>query len=172
MLSVPNLPTGRFQPAHQPVPMLDLKRQYEPLQQELLEALQHVLETQQFILGEQVAAFEKAAAQHLGVNHAIGCSSGTDALWLALAACWHWSWRCRRHHAFQLLRLGQRDPPGRSHAPSWPISIRSPSTSIPGSRSRPGRPAPEPSQSHPARPPLRPMCRLGCLLSHLRQSTG
>ena len=66
--------------------MLDLKRQYEPLQQELLEALQHVLETQQFILGEQVAAFEKAAAEHLGVKHAIGCSSGTDALWLALAA--------------------------------------------------------------------------------------
>ena len=66
--------------------MLDLKRQYEPLQQELLEALQHVLETQQFILGEQVAAFEKAAAETLGVKHAIGCSSGTDALWLALAA--------------------------------------------------------------------------------------
>ncbi len=68
------------------VPMLDLKRQYEPLQQELLEALKHVLETQQFILGEQVAAFEKEAAGHLGVKHAIGCSSGTDALWLALAA--------------------------------------------------------------------------------------
>ena len=66
--------------------MLDLKRQYEPIQQELLDALQHVLETQQFILGEQVAAFEKAAAEHLGVKHAIGCSSGTDALWLALAA--------------------------------------------------------------------------------------
>ncbi len=66
--------------------MLDLKRQYEPLQQELLRALKHVLETQQFILGEQVAAFEKAAAEHLGVKHAIGCSSGTDALWLALAA--------------------------------------------------------------------------------------
>ncbi|WP_348262757.1 DegT/DnrJ/EryC1/StrS family aminotransferase [Telmatobacter sp. DSM 110680] len=66
--------------------MLDLRRQYEPLQQELLDAVQHVLETQQFILGEQVAVFEKAAAEHLGVNHAIGCSSGTDALWLALAA--------------------------------------------------------------------------------------
>ena len=66
--------------------MLDLKRQYEPLQPELLEALQHVLETQQFILGEQVAAFEKVAAETLGVKHAIGCSSGTDALWLALAA--------------------------------------------------------------------------------------
>jgi dTDP-4-amino-4,6-dideoxygalactose transaminase len=66
--------------------MLDLKRQYQPLHQELLAALEHVLETQQFILGEQVAAFERAAAAQLDVAHAIGCSSGTDALWLAMAA--------------------------------------------------------------------------------------
>jgi len=66
--------------------MLDLKRQYEPLQMELLEALGHVLQTQQFILGEQVNRFERSAASHLGVSHALGCSSGTDALWLALAA--------------------------------------------------------------------------------------
>jgi dTDP-4-amino-4,6-dideoxygalactose transaminase len=68
-----------------PVPMLDLKRQYEPLRQELLEALEQVLESQQFILGERVGAFERAAAERLEVAHAIGCSSGTDALWLALA---------------------------------------------------------------------------------------
>jgi dTDP-4-amino-4,6-dideoxygalactose transaminase len=66
--------------------MLDLKRQYRPLHQELLDAIGHVLETQQFILGEPVAVFERAAAEKLGVAHAIGCSSGTDALWLALAA--------------------------------------------------------------------------------------
>jgi dTDP-4-amino-4,6-dideoxygalactose transaminase len=66
--------------------MLDLKRQYQPLYRELLEALGSVLATQQFILGEPVMAFEKAAAERLGVAHAIGCSSGTDALWLALAA--------------------------------------------------------------------------------------
>src|ERR1035438_691246 len=66
--------------------MLDLKRQYQPLHQELLEAVGHVLETQQFILGEQVAAFERSAVHELGVAHALGCSSGTDALWLALAA--------------------------------------------------------------------------------------
>jgi dTDP-4-amino-4,6-dideoxygalactose transaminase len=71
--------------ARTPVPMLDLKRQYQPLQAELLEALGRVLETQQFILGEHVAAFERAAAEQLGVKHALGCSSGTDALWLALA---------------------------------------------------------------------------------------
>jgi dTDP-4-amino-4,6-dideoxygalactose transaminase len=66
--------------------MLDLKRQYQPLHQELLAAVGHVLETQQFILGEQVAVFEQAAARQLGVAHALGCSSGTDALWLALVA--------------------------------------------------------------------------------------
>ena len=66
--------------------MLDLKRQYQPLHDELLEAIGQVLETQQFILGEPVAAFEHAAAAQLGVAHALGCSSGTDALWLALAA--------------------------------------------------------------------------------------
>lgn len=72
--------------ARTPVPMLDLNRQYQPLQRELLEALRQVLETQQFILGEYVAGFERAAAEQLGVKHALGCSSGTDALWLALAA--------------------------------------------------------------------------------------
>jgi dTDP-4-amino-4,6-dideoxygalactose transaminase len=66
--------------------MLDLRRQYRPLHQELMDAVGHVLETQQFILGEPVAVFEQAAAGQLGVAHAIGCSSGTDALWLALAA--------------------------------------------------------------------------------------
>jgi dTDP-4-amino-4,6-dideoxygalactose transaminase len=66
--------------------MLDLRRQYALLHQELLEALGHVLETQQFILGEPVASFETAAARQLGVTYAVGCASGTDALWLALAA--------------------------------------------------------------------------------------
>jgi dTDP-4-amino-4,6-dideoxygalactose transaminase len=66
--------------------MLDLKRQYRPLHSELLEAVGHVLEAQQFILGEPVAAFERGAAEKLHVKHTVGCSSGTDALWLALAA--------------------------------------------------------------------------------------
>jgi dTDP-4-amino-4,6-dideoxygalactose transaminase len=69
-----------------PVPMLDLERQYAPLRQELLDALTGVLDSRQFILGGAVDAFEIAAAEQLGVKHAIGCSSGTDALWLALAA--------------------------------------------------------------------------------------
>ena len=66
--------------------MLDLARQYEPLHRELLEALEQVLNTRQFILGDAVSSFERAAVGQLGVAHAIGCSSGTDALWLAVAA--------------------------------------------------------------------------------------
>lgn len=69
-----------------PVPMLDLERQYRPLRQEILEALAGVLDSRQFILGESVARFEAAAAGQLGVSHAVACSSGTDALWLAVAA--------------------------------------------------------------------------------------
>lgn len=49
-------------------------------------AIEQVLATQQFTLGPAVAAFERDGAAQLGVAHGIGCSSGTDALWLALAA--------------------------------------------------------------------------------------
>jgi dTDP-4-amino-4,6-dideoxygalactose transaminase len=66
--------------------MLDLERQYQPLMQELKDAVARVLDSRQFILGESVATFERAAARELNVAHAAGCSSGTDALWLALAA--------------------------------------------------------------------------------------
>jgi dTDP-4-amino-4,6-dideoxygalactose transaminase len=66
--------------------MLDLSRQYAPIREEILAALAEVLDHRQFILGQPVADFERAAAEHLGVAEAIGCASGTDALWLALAA--------------------------------------------------------------------------------------
>jgi dTDP-4-amino-4,6-dideoxygalactose transaminase len=66
--------------------MLDLERQYAPIRQELLNAIEHVLETRQFILGEPTALLEEKAQKRLKVRHAVGCSSGTDALWLAMAA--------------------------------------------------------------------------------------
>ncbi len=66
--------------------MLDLARQYQPLRDEILSAIEGVLDSRQFILGEAVANFELDAAAQLGVAHAIGCASGTDALWLAIAA--------------------------------------------------------------------------------------
>lgn len=72
--------------APQPVPMLDFSRGYRPLRAELIAAIEQVCDGQRFILGPEVAAFEAAAAQSCAVPHAIGCASGTDALWLALAA--------------------------------------------------------------------------------------
>ncbi|HEY0796296.1 MAG TPA: DegT/DnrJ/EryC1/StrS family aminotransferase [Acidisarcina sp.] len=68
------------------IPMLDLSREYQLLKPELLSATERVLNAQNFILGHQVAEFEEAAAQFCQTGHAIGCSSGTDALWLSLAA--------------------------------------------------------------------------------------
>jgi dTDP-4-amino-4,6-dideoxygalactose transaminase len=66
--------------------MLDLSRQFAPLRQEILDAIAQVCDSQHFILGPHVAEFETAAAAACAVPHAIGCASGTDALWLALAA--------------------------------------------------------------------------------------
>jgi dTDP-4-amino-4,6-dideoxygalactose transaminase len=70
----------------QPVQMLDFSRQFAGLRQELLDAIEAVCNSQRFILGPQVASFEQAAAKACSVPHAIGCASGTDAIWLALAA--------------------------------------------------------------------------------------
>jgi len=70
----------------QPVQMLDFSRQFAGLRKELLAAIETVCTSQKFILGPQVASFEQAAAIACAVPHAIGCASGTDAIWLALAA--------------------------------------------------------------------------------------
>lgn len=67
--------------------MLNFSRQYLPLREEILAAVTEVCDSQSFILGPAVAAFETAAAKSCGVDHALGCASGTDALWLALASC-------------------------------------------------------------------------------------
>src|ERR1035437_4825475 len=66
--------------------MLDFSRQFGPIREEILDAIAHVCDSQHFILGPRVAAFETAAAAACGSSAAIGCASGTDALWLALAA--------------------------------------------------------------------------------------
>jgi dTDP-4-amino-4,6-dideoxygalactose transaminase len=66
--------------------MLDFQREYTPLREELLAAITAVCDSQRFILGPQVASFEAAAATACSTTHAIGCASGTDALWLCLAA--------------------------------------------------------------------------------------
>ena len=68
------------------VPLLDFAREYAQIGPELLSAVEAVFRSQRFVLGPEVASFEEAAARHCGVTEAIGCASGTDALWLAMAA--------------------------------------------------------------------------------------
>jgi dTDP-4-amino-4,6-dideoxygalactose transaminase len=69
-----------------PVPLLDVNAQNLPLEKELNDAFLRVLRSGQFIMGPDVAAFEAEAAACLGAKHALGVSSGTDALLLALMA--------------------------------------------------------------------------------------
>jgi dTDP-4-amino-4,6-dideoxygalactose transaminase len=69
-----------------PIPMLDLKRQYVTIREQVRSAIDRVCESQSLVLGEEVAALEREISEHLGAAAAVGCSSGTDALWLALAA--------------------------------------------------------------------------------------
>jgi dTDP-4-amino-4,6-dideoxygalactose transaminase len=68
------------------VPLLDLHCQNAPLRNDLLDAIARVTDSQQFILGPAVAAFEADMARYLDVRHALGVSSGTDALLVAMMA--------------------------------------------------------------------------------------
>jgi dTDP-4-amino-4,6-dideoxygalactose transaminase len=66
--------------------MVDLQVQYQQLKAEIDQAIHGVLDTSHYILGPQGQALENEVAAYLGVKHAIGVSSGTDALHLALRA--------------------------------------------------------------------------------------
>ncbi len=68
------------------VPLLDLHRQYHQIRDEVLGAIERVCSSQQFALGAEVDALEREVAAYIGVESAVGCASGTDAIWLALAA--------------------------------------------------------------------------------------
>ncbi|HTG89341.1 MAG TPA: DegT/DnrJ/EryC1/StrS family aminotransferase [Vicinamibacterales bacterium] len=70
----------------QKVPLLDLKAQFAPIRADVLDAMTRVCDAQQFILGPEVEALERELAAFLHVPHAIGVSSGTDALLVALMA--------------------------------------------------------------------------------------
>ena len=80
------MPQTTAKGSRQTVQMLDFRREFSAIRNEVLEAITEVCDSQRFILGPQVERFEKAAAQACGVPYAEGCASGTDALWLALAA--------------------------------------------------------------------------------------
>ncbi|MBL1209694.1 DegT/DnrJ/EryC1/StrS family aminotransferase [Geminocystis sp. GBBB08] len=68
------------------IPVLDLKPQYQQLKAEIDQAIANVLESTQFVLGPEVKLLESEIANYLGVKHAIGVNSGTDALIIALRA--------------------------------------------------------------------------------------
>lgn len=68
------------------VPLLDLVAQYRDIKDEILPALEEVLESQQFIMGAAVGQLEAEVARLSGARHGIGCASGTDALLLPLKA--------------------------------------------------------------------------------------
>ncbi len=68
------------------VPFLDLSREYSQIRDEVLSAIEEVCAHQHFILGPPAERFEAAAAAFCQAEAALGCASGTDALWLALAA--------------------------------------------------------------------------------------
>ncbi|MBI5641516.1 MAG: DegT/DnrJ/EryC1/StrS family aminotransferase [Nitrospirae bacterium] len=68
------------------IPMIDLKKQFNDLKDELFELITEVLESSQYILGPKVMELEKKIAEYHGVSEAIGVASGTDALHLAIEA--------------------------------------------------------------------------------------
>ncbi len=68
------------------VPLLDLRRQYDGIREEVLAAIARVCDSQSFILGPEVEALEREIAALTGAAFAVGCASGTEALWLALVA--------------------------------------------------------------------------------------
>ena len=76
----------RFTTVEMNVPLLDLRAQFQTIRGEVMAAVERVFESQHFILGPEVEAFERDAAEYCRIKHAIGCGSGSDALLLALTA--------------------------------------------------------------------------------------
>src|SRR6266404_9593569 len=68
------------------VPFLDLAAQLQPIRDEIVAAITRVVDSQKFILGDEVARLEQQLAEYCGTSHAVGCASGSDALLLALKA--------------------------------------------------------------------------------------
>jgi dTDP-4-amino-4,6-dideoxygalactose transaminase len=81
-------PTPQSVPLSVPlqVPLLDLRRQYDGIREDVLSAIARVCDSQNFILGPEVEAIEREIAALTGAASAVGCASGTEALWLALVA--------------------------------------------------------------------------------------
>jgi dTDP-4-amino-4,6-dideoxygalactose transaminase len=69
------------------IPLVDLKAQYHTIKQEVMAAIENVLENMQLFLGPMNETFEREFAAYCGCEYGVGLSSGTDALALALRAC-------------------------------------------------------------------------------------
>src|SRR5580658_8648080 len=68
------------------VPLLDLAAQHREIREEILAEVTRVIDSQKFILGDDVKQLEQAIAPYCGTKYAVGCASGSDALFLALLA--------------------------------------------------------------------------------------
>lgn len=68
------------------IPLLDLRAQHKQIRDEILAELTRLIDSQKFILGEEVAELERRVAEYCKADYGVGCASGTDALVLALAA--------------------------------------------------------------------------------------
>lgn len=87
-MTTPSLPLKQTFTAQQPapVPLLDVNRQNQPLRDEILAAITEVVDSGAFLKGPAVRQLEAEVAQMCGVDHAVGCASGSDALLVALMA--------------------------------------------------------------------------------------
>ncbi len=72
--------------ARRQIPLLDLSAQNTPIREVILAAATRILDSQRFILGEDIRLLEEEVAVYCGVAHAVGCASGSDALYLSLLA--------------------------------------------------------------------------------------
>ncbi|MDP6722476.1 MAG: DegT/DnrJ/EryC1/StrS family aminotransferase, partial [Pirellulaceae bacterium] len=83
MINSSNAASGK---KNQPVPLLDVRCDNEPLREEMLAALAEVVDSGRFLHGPDVSKLEREIASYCQTEHAIGCASGSDALLLSLMA--------------------------------------------------------------------------------------
>lgn len=72
--------------AKKKIPLLDLAALHAPIRDEILAEITRVVDSQRFIMGDDVKQLEQLVAQYTGTRYAVGCASGSDALFLALLA--------------------------------------------------------------------------------------
>ena len=111
------------------IPHVDVKAQYAPLIPELQEAFARTLDTARFIFGPEVEAFEREAADYLGVQETVSVANGTDALVIVLDALGIGPGDEVVCPAFTFYATAE-SMPGVARRRSSPRSTQSPSTSI------------------------------------------